>query len=107
MRNGLCGANRTITNEDLTGDLYPSAAPACRFNPLPESRRYNRVICPTDHYREERLMDKAVLKELQQIKGVGEVVAQRLVEAGFDSFAKVAEAGEEGLRNIRGINPRA
>jgi ribosomal protein S13 len=52
-------------------------------------------------------MDKAVQKELQQIKGVGEVVAQRLVEAGFDSFAKVAEAGEEGLRNIRGINPRA
>jgi ribosomal protein S13 len=52
-------------------------------------------------------MEKAVQKELQQIKGVGEVVAQRLVEAGFDSFAKVAEAGEEGLRNIRGITPRS
>ncbi len=51
-------------------------------------------------------MEKSVQKELQQIKGVGEVVAQRLVEAGYDSFAKVAEAGEEGLRRIRGINPR-
>lgn len=52
-------------------------------------------------------METAVQKELQQIKGVGEVVAQRLVGAGFDSFAKIAEAGEEGLRNIRGINPRS
>lgn len=52
-------------------------------------------------------MDKTVLKKLQQIKGVGEVIAQRLVEAGYDSFVKVAEAGEEGLRKIRGINPRA
>ena len=52
-------------------------------------------------------MEKNVQKELQQIKGVGAVVAQRLVEAGFDSCAKVAEAGEEGLRSIRGINPRA
>jgi ribosomal protein S13 len=51
-------------------------------------------------------MEKSVQKELQQIKGVGEVVAQRLVEAGYDSFAKVAEAGEEGLRRIRGIDPR-
>jgi len=51
-------------------------------------------------------MEKAVQKELQQIKGVGAVLAQRLVEAGFDSFAKIAEAGEEGLRTIRGINPR-
>lgn len=51
-------------------------------------------------------MEKSVQKELQQIKGVGEVVAQRLVEAGFDSFAKVAAAGEEGLRKIRGLNPR-
>lgn len=51
-------------------------------------------------------MEKSVQKELQQIKGVGEVVAQRLVEAGYDSFAKVAEAGEEGLKRIRGINPR-
>jgi ribosomal protein S13 len=52
-------------------------------------------------------MEKTVQKELQQIKGVGAVLAQRLVEAGFDSFAKVAEAGEEGLKKIRGINPRA
>jgi Holliday junction resolvasome RuvABC DNA-binding subunit len=52
-------------------------------------------------------MEKAVQKELQRIKGVGEVLAQRLVEAGIDSFAKVVEAGEEGLKKIRGINPRA
>jgi DNA uptake protein ComE-like DNA-binding protein len=51
-------------------------------------------------------MEKEVQKELQQIKGVGAVLAQRLVEAGFDSFARVVDAGEEGLKKIRGINPR-
>lgn len=45
-------------------------------------------------------------KELQKLKGVGEVLARRLVEAGHDTFAKVAAAGEEGLRKIQGINPR-
>jgi predicted ribosome quality control (RQC) complex YloA/Tae2 family protein len=51
-------------------------------------------------------MEQAIQKELQQIKGVGAVLAQRLVEAGLDSFSRVAEAGEEGLKKIRGINPR-
>lgn len=52
-------------------------------------------------------MEKKIQKELQQIKGVGEALAKRLIEAGHDSFAKVAEAGEEGLKKIRGINQRA
>lgn len=51
-------------------------------------------------------MEKTVQQQLQQIKGIGEVLEQRLIEAGIDSFAKIAEAGEEGLRKIRGINPR-
>jgi ribosomal protein S13 len=45
--------------------------------------------------------------ELLQIKGVGKVLAQRLLDAGLDSFARIAEAGEEGLKNVRGIPPRA
>lgn len=45
------------------------------------------------------------IKELQQIKGVGDVLSRRLLEAGYDSFAKIA-AGEEGLRKIPGVNPR-
>lgn len=46
-------------------------------------------------------------KELQQIRGVGEVLSRRLLEAGYDSFAKIAAAGEEGMRRIPGMNPRA
>jgi hypothetical protein len=49
---------------------------------------------------------KAEMKELQKLKGVGEVLSQRFVEAGYDTFAKVASAGEDGLKKIRGINPR-
>jgi helix-hairpin-helix protein len=46
-------------------------------------------------------------KELQQIKGIGEVLAVRLLESGHDSFAKIVKLGESGLEKIKGINPRA
>ena len=47
-----------------------------------------------------------VMKELQKLKGVGEILSRRFVEAGYDTFAKIAAAGEEGLRKIPGVNPR-
>jgi uncharacterized protein YoxC len=47
------------------------------------------------------------VKELQQIRGIGEVLARRLLEAGHDSFDKVANLGESGLKAIKGVNPRA
>ena len=46
-------------------------------------------------------------RELQQIKGIGEVLAVRLLEAGHDSFAKIVKLGESGLKEIKGINPKA
>lgn len=45
-------------------------------------------------------------EELQQLKGVGRILAKRLYDAGFDSFAKIAQAGEEGLLKVRGVTPR-
>lgn len=45
-------------------------------------------------------------KQLQKLKGVGETLSHRFVEAGLDSFEKIAAAGEEGIRIIKGINPR-
>ncbi|MHB1400539.1 MAG: helix-hairpin-helix domain-containing protein [Trichloromonadaceae bacterium] len=51
-------------------------------------------------------MEMTKQKELQKIKGIGAVLAQRLIEAGIDSPAKLAEMGEEGLKQLRGINPR-
>jgi helix-hairpin-helix protein len=45
--------------------------------------------------------------DLQQLKGVGNILAKRLFDAGFDSFDKIAQAGEEGLKKVRGLNPRA
>lgn len=45
--------------------------------------------------------------DLQQLKGVGRILAKRLFDAGFDSFSKIAQAGEEGLKRVRGISPRA
>ena len=46
-------------------------------------------------------------KELQRIRGIGDVLAQRLLEAGHDSFLKIADLGEDGLKAIKGVNPRA
>jgi len=47
------------------------------------------------------------IKNLQQIKGIGEILAKRLCEAGIDSFAAITKAGEAGLKATKGINPRA
>jgi ribosomal protein S13 len=44
---------------------------------------------------------------LQQLRGIGKALAQRLCAAGLDTFAKVAAAGEDGLKKIPGISPRA
>ncbi|HJV64995.1 MAG TPA: helix-hairpin-helix domain-containing protein [Geomonas sp.] len=46
-------------------------------------------------------------EDLQQLKGVGRILAKRLYDAGFDSFQKIADAGEEGLQRVRGISPRS
>lgn len=44
--------------------------------------------------------------DLRQLKGVGSILAKRLYDAGFDSFEKIADAGEDGLRKVRGISAR-
>lgn len=46
------------------------------------------------------------MKELQKLQGVGEILSKRFIEAGYDTFSKIAAAGEEGLRKIPGVNPR-
>lgn len=43
---------------------------------------------------------------LQQLKGVGRVLSKRFSELGLDSFDKIAEAGEDRLKKVSGINPR-
>lgn len=45
--------------------------------------------------------------DLKRLKGVGMILGKRLYDAGFDSFAKIAEAGEEGLKKVRGISARS
>ena len=50
---------------------------------------------------------KKQMNKLIKIRGVGEVLAKRLVEAGLESYEKIAAAGEERLLNIKGMNPRA
>jgi hypothetical protein len=45
--------------------------------------------------------------ELRRIKGIGAVLAARLLEEGCDSYAAIVALGEEGLGRIKGINPKA
>ncbi len=49
---------------------------------------------------------KEQIKELQRLRGIGKVLSQRLVEASYDTIAKVAGAGEKGLERIAGMNPQ-
>ena len=46
------------------------------------------------------------MKELQKLKGIGEVLSRRLVESSYDTIAKVAAAEEKGLERIAGMNPQ-
>lgn len=46
------------------------------------------------------------MKELQKLKGVGETMSRRFVEAGYDTYARIAAAGDEGLKKVQGLNPR-
>jgi hypothetical protein len=50
-------------------------------------------------------MDEA-LKDLTRLRGIGPVLGRRFLDAGLDGFEKIAEAGEEGLKVIRGLNHR-
>jgi hypothetical protein len=50
---------------------------------------------------------KKQVNKLIKLRGVGDVLAKRLVESGLDDYEKVAAAGEEGLLKIKGMNPRA
>jgi len=45
------------------------------------------------------------MKELQKLEGIGEVLARRLIEAIYDTIAKVAAAEDHGLKKIPGMNP--
>lgn len=45
------------------------------------------------------------MEELQQLNGIGEVLARRLIESSYDSIAKVANADEKGLARIDGLHP--
>ena len=47
---------------------------------------------------------KNQMKELQKLKGIGEILSRRLVEASYDTIEKVAAAGEKGLDKIAGMN---
>lgn len=49
---------------------------------------------------------KGKINGLTKLKGVGDVLAARLAEAGIDTLEKVVAAGEEGLKKLRGLNPR-
>ena len=49
---------------------------------------------------------KNKMKELQKLKGIGEILSRRLVEASYDTIAKVAAAEEKGLERIAGMNPQ-
>lgn len=49
---------------------------------------------------------KQTAANLQQLKGVGSILIKRFQEAGLDNFAKIAQASEEDLKKVKGINPR-
>jgi len=52
-------------------------------------------------------MSAVTVKDLQKIRGIGAALSARLLAAGCDSFRKVADLGEDGLKKFNGINFKA
>jgi len=48
---------------------------------------------------------KDLTKDLRKLTGIGRVLSQRLVEASYDTIAKVAAAEEKGLKRVTGLYP--
>jgi len=49
---------------------------------------------------------KKEMKEIQKLKWIGEVLSRRLIEASYNTIAKIAGAEEHGLKRIPGMNPQ-
>ncbi len=49
---------------------------------------------------------KNEMKELQKLRGIGEVLSRRLIAASYNSIAKVAAAEARVLETIPGMNPK-
>jgi ERCC4-type nuclease len=49
---------------------------------------------------------KEQMKELQKLRGIGEVLSRRLVESSYDSISKVAGAEVHGLARIARMSPQ-
>ena len=49
---------------------------------------------------------KEQMKELQKLRGIGEVLSRRLVESSYDTISKVAAAEVQGLARIARMNPQ-
>jgi predicted flap endonuclease-1-like 5' DNA nuclease len=47
---------------------------------------------------------KEQMKELQKLRGIGEVLSRRLVESSYDTISKVAAAEVKGLARIARMN---
>lgn len=63
------------------------------------------LTCDEPKKSGKNVMMKA-MKELQQLKGIGKVLSRRLIEASYNTIAKVAAAEENGLKRIQGMHPQ-
>lgn len=52
-------------------------------------------------------MSSFTVEDLQKIRGIGKALSARLLESGHNSFRKVVDLGEEGLKELKGINLKA
>jgi ERCC4-type nuclease len=60
---------------------------------------------PAGKKLEEDAMKKE-MERLQELKGIGKILSRRLIEASYNTIAKVAAAEEHGLKAIPGMNPQ-
>src|SRR6185369_16060312 len=96
-------ARSTAARED-NGTTSQSPGPATKSGTgLQEADKTGSMLAA---FRQVRIREdgmKNQMEELQKLKGIGEVLSRRLVEASYDTIAKVAAAGEKGLERIAAL----
>ncbi len=55
---------------------------------------------------EKAIRAGAILEELAAVSGIGPKIAERLVDAGFDTLDRLMHASTEDLMTVKGIGPR-
>lgn len=98
----LNGHRQYLTQIKIDGFGKPSAAPKKEEKKVEAPKAVAEVVekAAAEPKKATKAKAKSESDDLRKVEGIGPKIAEIFVEAGIDTFAKLAEASEEQLREI-------